>query len=191
MTGFNFDEQSVKRISRTVNIVEHQNKSGRVNGRVPKHSTDGRYIKITDGEDFKYSWKPVSFNEDGNASVEDDWEDGDHTIDYGYAVEVLHKSEYVLKDSIVWAIPCPGNDYFIFEYHPGICHAVLEAGEVIPADGSAEVKLSLDGSSEYEETIMVFNGYGKNIETDGTNDVGLQIGYGDRGKWWLVGVDCG
>lgn len=197
-----FNEEGARRIAKAVIRSERQKR--RVKGDIGRHASipeRGRWAKITEnGQDGKYSWVAVKKDESGDWQEDQDWGKGDYRNSTGYAMEVTHKSKWVLKDSIVRLRPTPGQDFFTFKYSPGVWLAkIVSAGSISArsgsqaGSGSVTVQESSDsGSITDKEDVTAYNFSTSEItgEEGSDSELFLEIEFGTGGLWWVTAVDC-
>lgn len=156
----------------------------------------GRWARITEGEDGKYSWIGLKPNDEDSLIEDESWGKGDHTKDEGYAVEARHQSPFVLDGSDVWLTPAKGMSYFLFDYNPGVQWVKSFDSINFPARSSTTpgegtlTFMEMDESGHFAEgqERKVFNGYKQSIQLNSSKLA--QVQFGLEGKWWITGVDC-
>src|SRR4051812_3202147 len=158
-----FTEDGARRVAGATIVSERglKNPPGK-RGRTATLSPLGFWAKIIgNGANSKYSWVAVKKDDLGDWEEDDEWGAGEHTDDTGYAEEARYTSQYVLKESIVWMMPTPGQDFYTFEYQPGIQIAKIESAGTISAR---------DGNTLGEGTVRVIKVHHVNHDlSDGEN----------------------
>lgn len=158
-----FTGDGARRVAAATTWVEGVRRNDPAGPRRPsKHSPLGRWIKITSAHtEGKYSWVAVKWNATHAYEEDADAGSGDKDAENGYAVEAIYKSEHVILNSIVWAYPAMGQDYYLFDYHPsaqqgttgltdvlqgGTDTVTLATGETVTATNSLYCTISASSS---------------------------------------------
>lgn len=197
--GVNFTKKGAERIATVTKYVEGQPRNNPRNNRKPSQNVAlGFWAKITDSDDNgKYSWEAMKPNSSQELEVDTDWGQGSHSNPEGYAVEAKNKSKWVLDDSIVFMWPAKTEEYYLFDYMPGVIVAKLLESETIserlsatPGYGDITYE-KYDGSTFTDgQVITVYNPFRTEILADSENDLYVEAAFGDGGVWWLIAVDC-
>jgi len=187
-----FSRTDAKRVASATVTVERMKKNTPKRGGLTRPVPSGFFAKITGKSGHKYSWVCMKVNDSHELEEETDFT-GSYSDEENYAVEI-HKSEYVLTNSIVWLEGARTENCFIFNYHPGIVHGLVYGSEITAREGmtvgSGEVTVRL--IDEYGndvadgETVSVKNYYLTEIEEDKP----VAISFGDGGYWWILSEDC-
>lgn len=193
-----FTKAGAERIVEVVKYVERETRNPRQKrGRGAVSASLGFWAKITDGTNGKYSWEAMKPTDNDELESETDWGEGSHSDSTGYAIEARYQSSYVLNDSVVWMTPAKAEDYYVFDYSPGVRSAKIVSAATIPArsgstPGDADVTLEdFDGTSFTDgDDVKVYNPFRSEIEGEAGGELYIEITYGDGGVWWVTGVDC-
>ena len=196
MAGVTFTKNAAERTKKAVLTVEREYSSTAGEQRKGKGAPfTGFWAKITSStlNNKKYSWEKLEAKDNQTFASRTDWGTGDNTKDTGYAVEV-NESKYVLKDSIVWLEPAFGQDYFVFQYNPGVRLAKTGGAAIAAVSGdtlgSATVsvwKVVNGVRSDTNLDIKAFN----TSESEIAEDTFVHITYNTiDGIWYVTWEDC-
>lgn len=207
MVGFSPD--GAKRVAAATQTVERWSKNSSGRPRFSNGPTPGRWAKIKNGENGKYSWVSVKLGDDGFMEEDEAWGKGDHTKDGEFAVEAQWRSKFVPNGSIVWITPGPGRDCFLFEYAPGILICRLPASTTIsrrqdfgassrPGSGTVEILKVNNGANPDTDLDDEFEGTGTTIKVfnwtktaiGGSTARPVIVEFGTGGRFWLIGDEC-
>lgn len=197
MAGVTFTKNAAERTKKAVITVEREYSSTAGEQRRGTGAPfTGFWAKITSStlNNKKYSWEKLEAKDNQTFASKTDWGTGDNTKDTGFAVEV-NESKYVLKDSIVWLEPAFGQDYFVFQYNPGVRLAKTGSTEVDAATdttlGYANVSVFKVANGSRTDTNLDIRAYNSASDTIKA-DTWIQITYDVIDAIWLITAeDCG
>lgn len=204
---YSFNKKSVKRIAsatkgtetKHLNSAIHQYNSSGGSG------SSGKYVKLTDQNNGRYSWVGMRFDEQQNKLVEDsDYGTGDNKDEEGYAIEILNQSHDCLIGDIVMVYPVKGDVNCLGFYYDGRFalgklelsngYSNIGAGSIdYPTSGDVEAVLYKDNQTlSYQTSQRVTAKNAMTSEIKG-NRGGTRMLYLTfmGGSWWVTGAACG
>lgn len=186
--------------NRTLNAVSAWERSVKNTTRPPSgptYTNEGRWAKITEHQDEKYSWVGCRFVDGVGFESDEKYGKGNHEEKAGYAVEARYRSTKVLQHAVVWLTPAysQGVSYYIFDYNPGVRHArVITAPKTITEGMNTThtvqmIKLNRSNWQwDEDQEIAVRNPWSTDITIDSTTMI-IQLAF-TEGEWLITGVDC-
>lgn len=196
MAGVTFTKNAAERTKKAVLTVEREYSSTAGEQRKGKGAPfTGFWAKITSStlNNKKYSWEKLEAKDNQTFASRTDWGTGDNTKDTGYAVEV-NESKYVLKDSIVWLEPAFGQDYFVFQYNPGVRLAKTGGAAIAAVSGntlgSATVSVWKVANGVRFDTNLDIKAFNTS-ESEIAEETFVHITYNTiDGIWYVTWEDC-
>ena len=197
MAEVRIEKTTAQRMGMATKVVESLVRGrGNVSKKPLRPFSHGFWAKITAKEPNgkKYSWKMLEAKDSGKLDTGTDLLEGNYSDQVGYAVE-SKESKWVLKNAIVWLIPGLSEDFYVFDYHPGVRIAKVGSSDINGMSGSSigkgkatvYEKSSSDSLSSTSEEIDVFN----MVKGKVTKSRFVQIAYSHHDACWFVSVeDC-